>query len=242
MNPAKDGANFGKGQRVASLVSGIALVALGIVRKSTGGTLLALAGGGLLYGGLSGHFPACALFGAKKEEGSGAELQKPPVKKNAPGHGGVLVTKVVTIDKSSAELYAFWRDFTNLPKIMQHLESVETLSQTRSRWTAKAPAAQSVSWEAEIERDEPGKLIAWRSVEGSTIENSGSVRFSPTTGDRGTQVKIALEYKPPGGALGVVIAKLFGEEPQQQIEEDLNRFRQLMETGEVATNGREDED
>lgn len=237
MSNGKDGVNISQQERALSLAGGAALVLYGVTRKSWGGIVPALLGGGLIFRGASGHCYARQMMEAKDD--GGAQLQTPEVKSQAPGHGGVLVHKVVTISKSPEELYTFWRDFTNLPQIMEHLESVEVLSETRSRWTAKAPVGQSVSWEADIIRDEPNQLIAWRSVEGSSIDNSGSVRFTPSTGERGTQVKIALEYQPPGGTLGVLIAKLFGEEPSQQVESDLLRFKQLMETGEITTNGRE---
>ena len=236
MGYGKDGVNIDKKERALSLAGGAALLLYGATRKSVGGILPALLGGALLYRGASGHCYVREMTEAKDE--NGAQLQTPDAKPQAPGHGGVLVNKVVTISKTPEELYTFWRDFKNLSQIMDHLESVEVLSETRSRWTAKAPAGQSVSWEADIIRDEPNQLIAWRSVKGSSIDNSGSVRFSPSTGERGTQVKIALEYQPPGGTLGILIAKLFGEEPNQQVESDLLRFKQLMETGELTTNGR----
>ncbi len=148
---------------------------------------------------------------------------------------GIRVEQSVTINRAPEELYNFWRNFQNLPRFMRHLVSVQTTSETRSHWVANAPAGTAVEWEAEIINDQPGKLIAWRSLEGADVDNAGSVRFEKATGGRGTFVRVTLQYDPPGGTLGSIIAKLFGEEPKGQIQEDLGRFKQLMETGEIAT-------
>lgn len=145
----------------------------------------------------------------------------------------VRVEQVVTINRSLDEVYGFWRNFTNFPHFMRHLKQVELLDEKRSRWTAKAPAGMSVQWDAEIVQDQEGEWLAWRSLPGSQIENSGSVRFAPAPGARGTEVRVQLEYKPPAGRFGRVIAMLFGEEPEQQVREDLRRFKQLMETGQI---------
>ncbi|MGH9308696.1 MAG: SRPBCC family protein [Vicinamibacterales bacterium] len=146
----------------------------------------------------------------------------------------VRVEKVLTINRPIQEVYQFWRRFENLPRFMRHLESVEILSSTRSRWRARAPAGTTVEWEAEILQDRDQEWIAWRSIEGSDVQNSGSVRFKPAPGGRGTEVRVQLQYTPPAGALGRTIAKLFGEEPEQQIANDLRRFKQLLETGEIS--------
>jgi len=126
-----------------------------------------------------------------------------------------------------------WRDFSNLPRFMNHLESVQVIDQRRSHWKTKAPAGKSVEWDAEIIEDRPGELIAWRSLEGSQIGNSGVVRFIDAPGDRGTEVHVELEYQPPLGTLGVVFARLLGEEPEQQAADGLRRFKQILETGRV---------
>lgn len=144
------------------------------------------------------------------------------------------VTKTTTINSSPEELYRFWHDFENLPRFMRHLESVQVTGAGRSHWKAKAPAGQTVEWDAEIVEDKPGELIAWRSLEGADVENSGSVRFSPATGGRGTVVTVQVEYDPPGGKAGALVAKLFGEEPEQQVQDDLRAFKQVIETGEVV--------
>jgi uncharacterized membrane protein len=141
----------------------------------------------------------------------------------------------MTINRPIGELFAFWRDLRNLPAFMSHLKSVEVLSEKRSRWKAKAPAGLIVEWEAEIVNEKPDALIAWQSCEEASIPNWGVVRFNPAPGNRGTEISVQLEYEPIAGATGVALAKLFGEEPSQQIEEDLRRFKQMMEAGEAPT-------
>jgi uncharacterized membrane protein len=118
---------------------------------------------------------------------------------------------------------------------MRHLESVEQTGPNTWQWTARAPAGQTVSWEAEITAEMPGRLIGWRSLDGSTVWHEGAVEFTPATGGRGTIVKVTMRYDPPAGRLGKVIASLFREEPSQQIADDLRRLKQLMETGEIST-------
>lgn len=147
---------------------------------------------------------------------------------------GIEVTRVITVNRPVDEVYRFWHDFSNLPRFMSHLESVEVRGERRSFWKAKAPAGTTVSWEAETTEDRPNALIAWRSLEGADVDNAGSVRFSQAPGGRGTEVRVELSYRPPAGALGAFVAKLFGEAPEQQIKGDLTRFKQVMETGEVV--------
>lgn len=145
----------------------------------------------------------------------------------------VKVEQVVTIAKPAEELYRYWRDFANFPRFMRHLNRVEVLDARRSRWTATAPAGTSVTWDAEIVQDREGEWLAWKSLPESQVRNSGSVRFTPAPGARGTEVRVQLEYAPPAGRVGRMVAMLFGEEPEQQVRDDLRRFKQLMETGEI---------
>lgn len=147
----------------------------------------------------------------------------------------IHIVKSIHINRPVAEIYRFWRDFENLPRVMQHMESVAVTGERRSRWVAKGPAGATIEWEAETVEDRPNEAIAWRSIEGATVENSGSVKFAPAHGGRGTLVSIRLDYNPPAGLVGAAVAKLFGEEPALQIEEDLRRLKQIMETGEVIT-------
>ena len=147
----------------------------------------------------------------------------------------VQVKKSITINRSPEELYQFWHEFQNLPRFMNDLESVELTGEKRSHWIAKGPAGKRIEWDAEITEDRPNELIAWRSLEGSQVENSGAVRFEPARGKPGTVVRVEIEYRPPAGLLGATVAKFLGAEPKQQLHENLHRFRQLMETGEIIT-------
>jgi uncharacterized membrane protein len=147
--------------------------------------------------------------------------------------GHVQVSSSITVNKSRAQVYAFWRKLSNLPTFMSHLESVEQLSGTRSHWKVKAPLGGSVEWDAEISEERQNELLSWRSLEGADVRNEGTVRFVAAPGGRATEVKVDLSYQVPGGPLAATFAKLFGEEPGQQVRSDLRRFKQVMETGEV---------
>ena len=149
--------------------------------------------------------------------------------------GSIRVKKSIVINRPIEEIYNFWRDFKNLPRVMEHLESVDVTSEKRSHWVAKGPGGKRIQWEAETIEDRPNEKIAWRSLEGSTVENSGSVRFETAAGGRGTLVRVELVYRPPAGPLGATVAKLMGREPELQVEEDLRRLKQLMEAGEIIT-------
>ncbi|QMS87454.1 SRPBCC family protein [Nostoc edaphicum CCNP1411] len=204
-------------ERWASLIGGGAMVLMGLKQGSLRGALTALAGGGLIY------------QGATKQ--STIQQAQEAIGINQP----IKVEKTVTINKSAEELYRFWHNFENLPTFMKHLKSVKVYNEKRSHWIANAPLGNSVEWDAEILEDRENEFISWASVEGADVDNSGFVRFKKAPLDRGTEVKIVLEYNPPGGALGATVAKLFGEEPEQQIGDELRRFKMLMEAGEIAT-------
>ena len=148
-----------------------------------------------------------------------------------------LLAESDTINRPAQELYDFWRDPTNLVQVMENIVSIEPLGPDRSRWTVKAPAGNEVSWESVITKDVPGSEIYWQSAEGADISNSGRIEFRDA-GARGTVVRAVIAYDPPGGAVGQFIAKLFQREPRIQTRRDLHRFKQLMETGEIATSAR----
>jgi uncharacterized membrane protein len=139
----------------------------------------------------------------------------------------------ITINRSPAEVYGFWRTLENLPRFTAHLESVTQNGKTSS-WRAKGAAGVHVEWQAELTSDERGERIAWRSLEGATVPNRGAVCFKPGAGERGTLVVVELKYEPPGGALTGLLSKLFGEAPGQQIASDLRRLKQVLETGSVV--------
>jgi uncharacterized membrane protein len=150
---------------------------------------------------------------------------------------GVHVEQSMLVGKPAAELYRYWRDFENLPRIMTHLASVKRIDDRRTHWEAalqKLPGVK-IDWEAEITADEPDRRIAWRSLPGSQVDTVGEVRFEKAPGDRGTFVHATMSYVPPAGKLGHVVAWLLNETPQQKMRDDLRNFKRLMETGEILT-------
>jgi len=147
----------------------------------------------------------------------------------------VLIGRTVLINRPRAELYAFWRDFRNLPSFMQNIHSVEARGPERWHWVVAAPAGKTVEWDSMITEDHADRVIAWTSLDGASVRNSGRVEFRDSTAGRGTEVSVTIAYDPPGGAVGQLIAKLFQREPKIQARQDLRRFKQLMETGEVST-------
>lgn len=146
-----------------------------------------------------------------------------------------VVGSAVTISRPRSELYAFWRDFQNLPHFMEDVEDVQPTGEKRSVWTIAGPAGKSVKVETEVVEDRQDELISWRSVEGSQIVTEGKITFSDAPGDRGTIVDAVIAYDPPAGGAGRAIAKLFQHEPEIQARRELRRFKMLMETGEIAT-------
>ncbi len=156
------------------------------------------------------------------------------VRRDGTGTDARAMTKAITVNRPADELYRFWHNFENLPRFMEHLESVRVTGNGRSHWTAKAPAGATVEWDAEIVEDRPNEVIAWRSVDNADVYNAGVVRFERAPGGRGTEVRVEMEYRPPAGALGATVARLFGEEPTQQVGDALRQFKQVVETGEVV--------
>jgi uncharacterized membrane protein len=160
---------------------------------------------------------------------AGYALYKRMGKSSSPGKNAIFVSKSIMIDRPVGEIYRFWRNLENLPRAMSHLESVREHPNGRSHWTAKGPAGRKVEWDAEILVDRENEIISWRSIEGADVPNEGTVRFKDVGNGQRTEVKVSLTYHPPGGALGAAIAKLFGEEPSQQVEEDLRRLKKELE-------------
>lgn len=219
--------NVGESERVASMVAGAALALLGLKRGSISGLGIAALGGMLVYRGYKGQ---CSVY-----QKLGLNTAKAAEPSEYFDHG-IHVEVSTTINRPAAELYTFWRNFENLPQFMDHLQSVTVLDDKRSNWVAKGPAGTSVKWDAEIINDVPNDTIAWRSLAGAQVDNAGSVRFLETAGGS-TEVHVVLDYIPPGRTLGKWVAKLFGEDPQTQIKEDLRKFKRLMEGDSSAASG-----
>lgn len=161
-----------------------------------------------------------------------AERRKLPARGQAASPEPVVL-RSITVGRPVEEVYAFWNDFTNFPRFMQHVESVETLDDTRSRWRATGPAGTHVEWTAEIVERRAGELIAWQAVDEPTLYHAGTVTFRAAPRGEGTVVSVEMRYAPPGGPLGAALLKLFRKEPGQQVSDDLRRFKQVMEIGEV---------
>ena len=231
-NPTKKrgSLNIGPAERWISVAAGGALVLFALRRRSWPGALLALAGSDLLLRGATGRSMLYRLMGVNTARRATLGLGKAP-------KGAVKLDKTVPIDRSPEEIYRFWRDFENLPRVMDHLRSVRTIDERRSHWVAKAPAGLNVEWDAEIIEDVENRRISWRSLEDADVDSQGTVTFEPAADGHGTVVRLSLEYQPPGGKAGKVFAKLFGEEPNQQIDEDLRRLKRMLETDEIAIQG-----
>jgi uncharacterized membrane protein len=216
--------NMSSIERWVSAIGGGGLAIYGLRRRSKFGLLLSLGGAALIHRGATGHCNTYQVLGVNTAEKND---------KAEPVARDVHVEKSITIGKSPQELYGFWRQFENLPRFMRNLESVKPVGLNRWHWVAKGPLGSKVEWDAEIYNEKPNELIAWRSLEGADITNAGSVHFIPS--GRGTQVKVNLNYNATGGKVSAIVAKLFGQEPGQMIEEDLRRLKQVLETGEIAT-------
>ena len=146
-----------------------------------------------------------------------------------------VIGRTVTINRPREEIYAFWRDFSNLAQVMENVERIDSIDARRSHWVVKAPAGKTVEWDAVVTDDEPNRLIAWQSVEGADVKSSGRIEFLDAAPGRGTMVRATFSYDPPAGWLGEWIAKLFQREPNVQARRDLRRLKQFLETGEVTS-------
>jgi uncharacterized membrane protein len=248
--------------RWGALAGGGALVLFGLTRRSLRGLLLALAGGGLIYrgvampggaarggaggragggaGGIAGQgkrSPADARGLGDRGGGAGGiagQGKRSPA--GTPVTRGIHVERTVTVDRPVGEVYCCWRELENLPRFMKHLESVQATADGRSHWVARGPLGARLEWDAEIINDQENRLLAWRSLSDAATANAGLVRFEEQAGDAGprTEVRVMLEYNPPAGAIGAAFAKLFGEDPAGQIDDDLQRFKVMMEGDELA--------
>jgi uncharacterized membrane protein len=221
--------NVAQVERWASALGGAALAVYGLRQRSVAGAMMAASGGALIARGATGHCPVYAVAGVNTADGERDTRQA------LGGSRGIHVESAVTINRPAAELYAFWRNFENLPKFMPHLVSVRRIDDRRSHWVAKAPAGRTVEWDAEIVNEIHHELIGWRTLHDSSVVSAGSVHFKSAGPNRGTQVYVHMQYSPPAGRLGAAIAWMLGHEPNQTIREDLRRFKQLLETGEAPT-------
>lgn len=214
--------NVDQTERILSALGGAALLAYAIQRRSaTVGLIGGALGLGLLYRGVSGYsyaYHALQVSTAKDHVGK-----------------GVRVDAALTVNRPIEEVYDFWRNLENLPKFMRHIKAVQRNGSGQSHWIAEISPKLRLEWDAQILQDIPNELIAWRTVPGSTIDHGGAVRFKPATGNRGTEVHATIRYEPPGGMIGETVAGLFKTITQQQVKEDIRRFKSVMEAGEFPS-------
>ena len=218
------GRNINEVERWLSIGAGAAMVFYGLTRRR-GGWILAGFGAWLVQRGASGHCYTYDLFGISTAGSS-------DTRRALGGRAGVNVEESVIIQRPVPELYRYWRNLENLPRFMSHLESVEQLTGTLSRWRAKGPAGTHVEWNAEIINDVSNQVIGWRSIEGSDVVSAGSVNFEEAR--RGTRLRVRLQYSPPGGKVGDAVARLLGRDAATDIRQDLRRFKELVESGQIA--------
>jgi len=219
------GINVGRTERWISALAGLALVGSGLKRRRHRSVLLPL-GGGLLARAVTGRCPINRALGRNSSLGE----RTSPVASLRRGEGS-RAEQSVTINRLQDDLFRFWRNFENLPRFMDNLESVRVLDDGLSHWVAKGPAGARVEWKAEIHNEIENELIAWRSLPGSEVDHAGSVHFTPTASN-GTEVRVILRYSPPAGWFGSAVARLAGDDPEWQVADDLRRFKQVMEAGE----------
>ena len=225
----RTGRNISEIERWGSIAAGVSLAAYGLSRRRAPGWVAAGLGALLVRRGVSGHCETYEMLGVNTA-GTGQDTRRA-----LGGSAGVNVEESVTINRPVELLYRFWRNLENLPQFMHHLESVERVTDTLSRWRAKGPGGTTVEWTAEIINEVPNKVIGWRSTEGSDVVSAGSVNFDDAGPGRGTRVRVRLQYSAPGGKVGAAVARLMGRDPATEIREDLRQFKQMLETGEIPT-------
>jgi uncharacterized membrane protein len=214
---------LGDAENWLALGTGALLLLVGASRRSTLGACLAVSSVPLLYRGITGRWPA-VTNGDGRADNSRTALA---------GNAGVHVRESIRLEVPLEQAYRYWRDLQNLSRFMPHLASVTETGDGTSRWVAAGPAGLEVTWDAEIINQAENKVLAWRSLPGGDVVTAGSVNFDRVRDGRSTQVSVHLQYAPPAGKAGALVASLCGREPSQTIREDLRRFKQLLEAGET---------
>ena len=224
--------NVGEAERYGSIIGGAALIAAGLSRRSIPGLLVAATGGLFIARGMVGH---CRLYDAM-----GVSTAAQP-RSGVPDRTGRKIEKTILIARPPEELFRFWRNLENLPEFMENIASVRLLDDRRSHWVAKGPGGHFLEWDAEIVNEHPGEMISWQTLPGADVQSAGTVRFTPADDGRSTSLRVVLEFHPPGGILGARVARFLGNDPAAQLEQDLNRLKQILEAptlGAVSTDSR----
>lgn len=221
--------NIHSWERLGSILLGGGMVLSGLLRGKASGLVMTLLGSGMVYRGMTGH---CYLYGAL---GIDTTPHRPSTSVSA--QQGYKFETRIAIQRSPEDLFRFWRNLENLPTIMNHLVSVRQTDERRSHWVAQGPLGSTVEWDAEINNERENELIAWRSLEGSQVDTAGSIHFERLPNDQGTMLRISLKYNPPAGKVGANLAGLLGAGLEDQLREDLGRFKRMMEAGESPRAG-----
>lgn len=206
-----------------ALGAGALVLLVGASRRSAVGACLAVSSAPLLYRGITGRWPDVL----------NSDAQPDSTKSALAGDRGVHVRESIRVEVPIGDVYRFWRRLENLPQFMTHLDRVTEASDSTSHWVTSGPAGLAVEWDAEIINEVENQVLAWRSLPGSDVVTAGSVNFDAARGGRSTQVSVHLQYAPPAGKAGALLASLFGREPSQTVREDLRHFKQLLEAGEI---------
>jgi uncharacterized membrane protein len=215
--PGSVAPNVGNIERVVTLAAGAALLGYAWRQRSRG---LGLTSAGLIARGATGFCPAYAALGVDHSN----------TKHALSGAKGVHVRESITVNASPEELYTFWRRLEDLPSVMPHLERVEQIDFRLSRWTAKAFGQMPVTWTAEIINEVPFETIGWKTLPGEAIQHAGSVVFKRLPGTNGTDVRVHLQYSPPGGKAAAWFAALAGQDPARLTREGLDALRRRFES------------
>jgi uncharacterized membrane protein len=221
--------NVGETERLASKVGGGVLLFAGLLKGGIKGLALTGLGAAFLYRGVTGHCHLYQTLGADSSEGSKGPYGSVGAQR------GVRVEESIVIARPANEIYEFWRNHSNLPQFMEGMEAVDSPDGILSYWTYQGPFGTTLRWSAEIHGDEPGKMIAWRSLPTSEIDTAGSVHFSPVFGGRGTEVRVNQKFDPPGGKIGIGIARLLGNDPATQTRQNLLNLKRILETRNLPT-------
>ena len=222
--------NVGEWERLASVAGGAGLLVFGLRQCSLNGLLLGGVGAGLLYRGLTGHCHVYQALGASTHE---TEHDRGGV----PAQAGLRVERTLSIERPARELFDHWRKFENLARLMPNIESVRDLGNGRTHWVASGPLGVKLEWDAVVHNEDPGRLIAWKSLPGGDIDTAGSVHFDEHPHGRACDLYLSLKYNPPLGVVGAELAWLMGDGIEQRIEENLRAFKQQMETARIERSG-----
>lgn len=222
--------NVGDVERMISAVLGGGLFVTGLPRRSWAGAGLSILGAALLHRGMTGYCAAFNMLGLNTNDPIASTNQLG--RRKVETEHATKIRRTIEINRPPAELYRFWRELENLPRIMSHVESVQAINERLSHWVVKTiPGGPAVEWDAEIINDIENERIGWRSLQGADVDNAGSVEFEPTGDGLRTRMTVALQYAPPAGHIGTAVAKWLGEDPERKIIDDLHRFKQTMESG-----------